>query len=160
MNYVANIAGVPVNLEWDSLPIESREFIINYGLKQYLQDGAAVSKTFTDKARLGEAKTVTEMDAEKAAGVESRIGKLKAGTVGERTRKSEPVDPIEKEMCRIVVERLRAKAKATGAKLPKAGTDEMEALIVAALEAHGDKLRAMAEKNLADLRGLDFDIEA
>jgi hypothetical protein len=46
--YTANVATVPVALPaFGDLPEDTQIFVVEYGLKQYIQDGAAVSPNST-----------------------------------------------------------------------------------------------------------------
>jgi len=53
----------PVKIEWDKLPEAAQDFIVKYGLKQYLADGMAGA----------------ENEADAKSGVESRVAKLLSG---------------------------------------------------------------------------------
>src|SRR5215207_9839998 len=77
--FAANVSTVAVNVTFGNLPEASQRFIIEYGLKQYIQDGAAVSKEFTSGERKGEKKTAEEIAAEKTEGVEERLDNLRSG---------------------------------------------------------------------------------
>lgn len=117
-----NIAGVPVNTGLANMAAPSGGFIFEYGGRQYLQDGAAVSKVFTDKERKGQAKTDEEIAQEKREGVEERLANLASG---EFTRRSaaERLSPEEAERNRICEDAIRAAAKASGVKLPTKKAD-------------------------------------
>lgn len=119
MKLVTTIAGVAVDIDFATLPEASQAFVIEYGLKQYIQDGAAVSKTFTDKDRKGQAKTEAEIEAEKREGVEERLANLVSGEFSRRGPAAPKRTPEERHRDEIVQEALERIAKATGKTLPK-----------------------------------------
>lgn len=79
-------------IDFDTLPQASKEFIINYGLKQYLNDGAAVGKD--------ECESEDERNQLKADRVADRVTKLKDGTMSIRggTRVTDPVAKIKRDL--------------------------------------------------------------
>lgn len=93
-----------ISVDWENLPDESRAFIVNYGLKQYLADGAAGA---ADNAALVE-------------GVDARVKKLLVADFS-RTRGEGAAKPDTEERIAIKLakEMLRAVAKAKGATLDK-----------------------------------------
>lgn len=119
ITFQANVAGVPCNVNFDDLPEESRSFVIEYGLRQYIQDGAAVSKTFTDKERKGQVKTDDEIAAEKQDGVLERLENLKSGEFTRRGVGEAKMTPEERERSNVIMAALTAAAKAANVKLPK-----------------------------------------
>jgi hypothetical protein len=118
MKFEANIAGVPVNVDVESLPATSVAFIMEYGLRQYIQDGAAVSKVYTTKERKGEVKTDEEIEAEKADGVKERVENLLSGEFTRRGPAAPKQTPEERYREQMVMAELERIAKATGKKLP------------------------------------------
>lgn len=129
------------------LPRESLAFLLQYGFKQYLADGAAVSKDDED----GNPKSEEEMLAEKLAGIAKRLSNVESGDFSRTSTR----DPFESELRRVVVAALKKAFKA--AKDPKKVWPEgkekradREALIARALAGpHGDQFRADAADNLA-----------
>lgn len=98
---------VEVAIDFDSLPQESKDFIISYGLKQYLNDGAAVAKDIEgDRNEL------------KADGVQKRLTKLLEGTVKERASGPRG-DQEARDRKEIAVAYIKARAQAKGASMPK-----------------------------------------
>lgn len=118
MIYAANIAGVPVNIDTSSLPEESLAFVLEYGLKQYIADGAAVSKAFISGDRKGELKTDDEIAAEKQDGVLERIENLQTGEFVRRGPAAAKLTPEEREREAVIMVELAAWAKAKDSKLP------------------------------------------
>jgi hypothetical protein len=124
MKLEANIAGVPVNITFDSLPEESKSFVIEYGLRQYVQDGAAVSKTFTSGETKGMVKTDEQIATEKREGVEERVANLLSGDFTRRGPSAARKTPEEIERESYIMAELKAAAKASNVKLPtKTGKD-------------------------------------
>lgn len=154
--YSAN--GVDTTIDFETLPEASRAFIINYGLRQYLNDGAAVAKDWTPPE--GETRTIEE---EKTRRVNDRLTKLREGTVAERASAGRTAVSVEDRIWReMAVEAIKTAAKVQGKKMPKG--DDREALITKVLAS--DKFReanvkehkarvAMAKKSI-DLG--DFDL--
>jgi hypothetical protein len=118
MKFEANIAGVPVSVDVEALPAPSVQFIMEYGLRQYIQDGAAVSKVFTDKDRKGQEKTDDEIATEKREGVEERVANLLSGEFTRRGPAQPKLSPEERHREDYVNSLLAGIAKATGKKLP------------------------------------------
>lgn len=132
-----NIAGVPVHVDFADLPAASQAFVIEYGLRQYIQDGAAVSKKDAD----GNARPDAEIAAEKADGVRARLENLAKGEFTRRNA-AERLSPEEKERDAIVFAALSAAAKATNVTLPtKTGKN-----------ANPDKLRELMNRYYAKYR--------
>lgn len=162
--FTAHVAGVACNIEWDSLPEVSRTFVIEYGLRQYIQDGAAVMKKDED----GNPRPADDIAADKKAGVEARLANLASGEFARRSTKA-PVDPAERERLAIIRADLSAWAKAAGKSLPtrtgKKANPELADKIEAAWYAkHKESLDKRVVKRLAEMARVDLgdltDIEA
>lgn len=85
-----------VSIEWDKLPPASQDFVIRYGLKQYLADGVAGAE---DQAAFD-------------AGVDERLGKLTSGDLS-RTKgegKAKPDTELGRAQ-KLAKESIRAKIK-------------------------------------------------
>jgi hypothetical protein len=150
MKLEANIAGVPVNLTYEELPTASREFVIEYGLRQYIQDGAAVSKTFTDKERKGQEKTADEIAAEKAEGVKERIENLLSGEFNRRGPAAARQTPEERERESVIMAALQAAAKAANIKLPtKTGKNADPDKLAGLVKNYYAKYQAQVDKEVA-----------
>lgn len=67
----------PVSIDFATLPEASQKFIIDYGFKQYLGDGTAVSKDDGD--------TEAKRNELKRDGIVARVKKLNEGTVTQRS---------------------------------------------------------------------------
>lgn len=90
-----------VELDWENLPSESRDFVIHYGLKQYLADGAAGA---------------TSRD-EMVAGVDERVRKLREADFTRRTGEAKP-DSETTRAIKLAKAAIRAAAKAKGVNPP------------------------------------------
>lgn len=140
--FKAAIATVPCDLTWDTLPAASQLFLAEYGLRQYLSDGAAVPLRFTSGERKGEAKTEAEIAEEKRDGVQARLDNILSG---EFTRRTAAPKQTREERIRaeVVLERLTTAAKAANVKLPpKTGKN-----------ADPDKLTELCSRYYAKYRG-------
>lgn len=149
MKFEANIATVPCVVNTDDLPATSVAFILEYGLKQYLQDGAAVSKSFLSGDRKGEAKSEDEIAEEKAEGVRERLENLASGEFTRRTA-AVKASPEERERDAIIMQRLQAAVKAIGKKLPTATGKNADPEGLAALKSrYYAKNKAAIDKEVA-----------
>lgn len=150
ITFNANIAGVACAVEFDQLPDESKRFVIEYGVRQYLNDGAAVSKQFTDKERKGMFKDAETIAEEKFQGVTERLENLRTGEFTRRGPSAPKMTPEEKERYSIVQARLDAMAKATGKSLPKkTGKDANPELLQKLHEAMYAKHKDAIDKEVA-----------
>lgn len=122
MKLEANIAGVPCVYDTETAKPESRLFLEEYGWRQYVQDGAAVSKLFTSGDRKGEAKTDAEIAEEKALGVAARLVNIE---LGEFVRRGtvERLTPEEAERIAVCEAAIRDAASAAKVKLPTKKAD-------------------------------------
>lgn len=150
MRFEANIATVPCVVDTDSLPAASVAFILEYGLKQYLQDGAAVSKLFLSGDRKGEAKSEDEIAEEKAEGVKERLQNLASGEFTRRNTAGPKATPEERERDNIIMARLQAAVKAMGKRLPTATGKNADPEYLAQLKAaYYAKNKAAIDKEVA-----------
>lgn len=144
------VANVPCHVVFHTLPEASQRFIIEYGIRQYLQDGAAVSKTFLSGDRKGETKTEAEIAEEKAEGVRERLENLRQGEFTRRSAAGPKMTPEEKERDRIVMDRLTKAVKAMGKAMPKAtGKDANPALLAQLKARYYEKNKAAIDKEVA-----------
>lgn len=150
MKFEATIANVACTIETADLPQASVEFLLAYGIRQYLQDGAAVSKKDED----GNDRPADEIAAEKEAGVKTRLDNI---TKGEFKRASGPrvTDPKAKVEREMALSYLKPAYKKAGKELPKG--EELAAKIaafwaseknVAALGKERDRRVAAATKKI------------
>lgn len=109
-------------LDSADLPEASREFLLAYGYKQYIADGAAVSKFDSDGTEL----TDDEMEAAKVEGADKRFANVQSGDFTRTASR----DPVEVETRRVAQAWLRAECKARKLKYPdgKANKAAREAL--------------------------------
>jgi hypothetical protein len=146
------ILGTVYETESDNLPQASVEFLLAYGYRQYLADGAAVAKEDKD----GNVRDQDEIDALKVSGVEKRWDNVQIGTFpaggGQR-------DPFTTELNRVAREAFAGAVKATGKTLPKDKETKREMLRRFTEKNYG-KLERIARDNLARKADLDpFEVE-
>lgn len=142
LTYVTTIANVPVDIAWDAIPEASRLFLAEYGIRQYLNDGAAVPKTFTTGERKGQAKSEAEIAEEKREGVAARLDNILSGEFTRRMA-APKITTEERIRTEVVMDRLTAAAKAANVKLPsKTGKN-----------ADPDKLTELCNRYYAKYRG-------
>jgi hypothetical protein len=163
ITFEASIANVPCRVVFADLPEESQRFVVEYGIRQYLNDGAAVSKLHTDKERRGIAKTELEILNEKQDGVTERLANLQSGEFTRRGTGAAKMTPEEKERYSIVQARLDAMAKATGKVLPKktgkdANPELLQKLHEAMYTKHKDAIDKEVSRRLKAARTEDSDV--
>jgi hypothetical protein len=134
-DYAANIATVPIALKFADLPEVAQLFVVEYGLKQYIQDGAAVSKKENEGKDDERVRSPEEIATLKIEGVNERVANLQAG---EFTRRSSAVKltPEEKHRNDVIMDGLRKFADSIGKKLPprtgkKADPEKLDAQMAA-----------------------------
>ncbi len=154
VKFEAAIANVPCSVDFATLPEASQRFIVEYGLRQYLNDGAAASL----RDREGNPKTAEALAEEKAEGVRDRLAKLASGEFTRRAAAKQAVDPAERERNAIIREKLEAAARAVGKKLPKAGTPEQVALFQAMYEKNKVAIDKEVKRRLAVGADLDLSV--
>lgn len=144
----ANVATVAVAIDFAALPDASQQFIVEYGLRQYVQDGAAVSKQVKDGEVMRD-RTADEIADLKREGVEERIANLLAG---EFTRRGAAVKltPEEKERNAIIMDGLANIAKSVGKALPtRTGKKANPELLDQMVAAYYAKNQADVDKEVA-----------
>lgn len=124
-----------VELDFASLPQAAQEFIVAYGLRQYLNDGAAVAKDECDSE--------DERNKLKIDRINERVQKLRDGTMSQRGGGTRVTDPIQKIKREIATEILKAYAKANDITMWKGA--ELTAKIETFWEKNGDKPKIKAE---------------
>lgn len=142
--FTANIAGVPVDIAFADLPEASQLFQVEYGAKQYVQDGAAVSKKENEGKDDERLRTAEEIAALKIEGVNERVANLLAG---EFTRRSSAVKltPEEKHRADVVMDGLRKFAATINKPLPtrtgkKAEPEKLDTLMKNWYAKYQDKI--------------------
>lgn len=119
----------PVKVDFDALPETSKDFVIRYGLKQYLADGMAGAENV----------------ATAKAGVEARVAKLESGDLSRsRGEGKEAPDTVETRAIKLAKAAIRANAKAKNIK----PTKEQVADAAAKLVAKDDSWKAKAKEQL------------
>lgn len=137
MQYTIHVNAVDrdITVDWDSMPETAREFVIQYGLRQKLND-CHVSGETPDEKNAAVDKTVAALMSG-----DIRVGAARAG---------DPVSAEAKRLARgLATERFRKDGKA---KKGFAETDEFKALV--ATYANHPKVRAQAESNVASAKAL------
>lgn len=128
----SKFAPATVSVEFDKLPEASREFIIRYGLKQYLADGVAGVET----------------QDEFNAGVTERTTKLEKGDLSRERKASAKVDDETGRTIKLVREMIRGKIKGANLKVEKEAFDAMVEKFLSD-ESKTAPFRAEAERQLA-----------
>lgn len=97
-----------VSIDWDKLPQASQDFVIRYGLKQWLQDGTVKAETQSQFAEC----------------IEARMTKLKAADFSRTVGQSGPTDDPETEGRRLALVDIQEMMKTAGIKADKAKVKE------------------------------------
>ena len=119
-----------VNVDFDGLPAASQQFLIAYGIKQYLADGAAGTTTNEDLK----------------AGVDERLTKMKEGTVKTRTSSGKgPSDNVDVVAKQLATRLIRDKAKAKGVTLTK---EKLAELVEKLLNLQGEDFKRQAAEEI------------
>lgn len=120
----------PVELDFATLPQVSQDFIVRYGLKQYLADGMAGA----------------ESEAVAGEGVKARVAKLVSGDLSRTagTGGGKP-DTLAVITARLARDFIKGKLAAAG----KTFTKEQMASAIVALVAKDDRFKKEAEKQMA-----------
>ena len=144
------IAGVNCFTRFANLPLESIAFLLDYGAKQYYQDGAAVETKDDDDKPL-DADTVR---AAKEAGVKNRLDNVAKGEF--KRSGSRTTDPAEKHRNAILDDIIKAACKEKGVTFSKLGKEKIAELRTAYYAARKEKVDAEVAKRMesADLGDL------
>lgn len=104
-----------------TLPAASIVALANRGLQRVLgsEVSAKVSGWKKTKEEAGAEVTESDVAAFQAEAYGKALDALRAGTIGTRAPRGEPVDPIEAEMHRVAKERVVTTLKGAGISIPK-----------------------------------------
>jgi hypothetical protein len=132
----------PVEINWDQVPEEARQFVIKYGLKQYLADGIAGAEN-VQAAKEGVAERVRKI--------------LEADFQRTRGEGGAKPDTVEGLALKLAKDAVRAKAKERKVKLEK---EQVEAAAKAWVD-RDPKFLEMAQEELNRKAGLmdSFDLD-
>lgn len=133
----------PASIDWEKLPEASRDFVIRYGLKQYLADGMAGAENVADAA----------------TGVAARVAKLLSGDLT-RTRgeAKEATDTVGGRATKLVKAAIRTTMKAKDVKASKEAVAEAAKKLLAD-EAKAKPWLAKAQKQLDDEAKMADDLD-
>lgn len=136
-----------VNVDYDSLADNVKDFVIHYGLTQILNDAMSGVK-------VGRGQTATEEQAaEGRALVDKRLSALLAGELRARRQGAvkEPVDPVAKRALAIAETRVRESADFKNwVSAHKPPVKEVNAQVRRNAEAAASKFMDLARKQLDD----------
>jgi hypothetical protein len=138
-----------VAIDWQALPEQSQDFIIRYGLKQYLADSMASSAN----------------EAEAKVAIEERLKKLVSGDLTRtRTASGDKPDTVELRALKNVKALIRSMAKTAGKEVTKEQVESAAKLYLAGekgkpfyaeakrqLEAEAALAQGVADDEQADL---------
>jgi hypothetical protein len=133
----------PVKVDFDKLPDASKEFVIRYGLKQYLADGMAGAANVEEAGN----------------GVKARMAKLESGDLT-RTRGEgkEAPDTVETRAIKLIKAAIRTQMKAKNVKADKDAINDAAKKVLAD-EKKGQPWRDKAKKQLDDEAKLAGDLD-
>lgn len=133
---------------------------MHFGLKQRLANSYASAGTAKNEA--GGLLSLSEREALWQSSFDKVFAKMVEGkavdwsSVWSESTGREPVDPIEREIARIVRAKLEAWAKKSEKTLPKAASPEYAGLVAKLLAKQGDAIRAEAARRVAEVDDLDI----
>lgn len=162
MKLEQNIAGVPCTFDSDSAKPESVAFLLEYGWRQYLQDGAAVSKVHQSGDLKGTVKSEEEIAEEKRQGVMERLENIVNGEFTRRGPGAPKLSPTERYRLEITEQKIRDAAKAVGKKVPtktgpKADAGWWEAMVAKVYTKYQGEIDKEVERRLkADAKPMDL----
>lgn len=138
-------AGETLAVDLASLDPKGLAYLIEYGLKQSLNDAVAGCTEVPE----AQGKATMRLDA------------IRAGTIGQRKVKARVVtDPVEAEAMRLAEERVRAAIKAKGLKVKAIERAKLEEMVRTVFESDREKLLGLARKNLEATSKGTLDIES
>ena len=119
--------GQAVEVDFAALPANSQEFVINYGLRQILND------CHSSVTRAGWEGTSEEFAEAIMSAVNAKLSALSTGDLTTRRGSGQPADPVEREALKIAREELTAAVKAKGKRIKQ--IENFDELV----KAHADK---------------------
>jgi hypothetical protein len=153
IKFEANIATVPVVVNFDELPESSKTFVIEYGLRQYINDGAAASLKDAD----GNRKSDEDLATEKRTGVERRLENLRSGEFTRRTA-AEPKDPVLATRRAVLMEvYVKPAIKAGNRKLKEFTAEQLAAACDRAYAKHGASVDKEVKRRMSLAAPIDLD---
>ena len=144
--------GQSIEIDFAALPANSQDFIINYGLRQILND---CHSSLTIKGWEGD-----KADFDKAVmeAVEEKFGAIMSGDLTIRgTGEPRIVDPVEKEVRAIARAEIETKLQGANLSARKIGKEKMAELLAAHIEKSGDRLRKDAKAAIKRREAIDVD---
>lgn len=145
--------GQSVEVDFKALPANSQEFIINYGLRQMLND---CHSALTVKGWEGTQEAFNEAVMK---AVSDKLAAIASGDLSIRKAgKAEPVDPVERLALRMARELIKDALAAKKLTIKKIGEEKFESLVEAKMEKDGEALRKEAKAQLkrkADLQAAE-----
>lgn len=142
MQITINKTASIVEVDYDNLPDNSKAFILNYGIRQILNDchSSIIRKDFETNEAF--AKAVSDA-------VSAKITALAAGDLTiRRGGSSQPADPVEREALAIARAEIKSAAKAKGLSLKVLGEEKFAELVKANLAKNGERITKQAKANL------------
>ena len=134
-----NILGKAVEIDFDALPAGSKDFVINYGLKQLLADSHVSGETPDEKLGL----------------LNKKLDKLMEGTLHIRTATRDG-DPVAREITKLATAKTAEHFKKLGHPVSKVAKADVDA-IMAKFRAH-PKLIELAKANVEAASGLEIEL--
>lgn len=135
-------------VDFDKLPDNAQRFIIEYGLRQILNDAHSqcIVKNYDDMEEL-------KSDVESA--IKAKLGALQSGEITTRRATHKPADPIEAEAIKIAREAVKAKLAANDMTLKSVGSENVNKLVDQYLDKYGDATRKEAKKRVEAMNKAD-----
>lgn len=152
-NITINKTNATREIDFDSLPDNAKSFVIEYGLKQLLNDchSSIARKDY-------ESQEDFEKDVHEK--VDAKITSLKDGSLTIRSASVRaPADPVGKEVHKIANDILLEAIRAHGTTKKAIGAEKWNALLSDLIEKNKDSYTKQAKKNIKEREELNAGIE-
>lgn len=142
MTYTIRVARINRNevVDFDALPAKSKDFVINYGLKQLLNDSIVSGET----------------DSERNGLLDKKLDKLFEGTLDVREGGTRESDPLARAITRIATGKTAEHFRKLGIKTTQINADDWK-VILGKFRVH-PKIIALAEKEVAESADITIEL--
>lgn len=133
------------------IPASGIYYLLQYGFAKSVQDSVAgMKKKLTEeKGEDGEPKfTADEVEAQLREAQQERITRILEGTIGTRTAGAPRATPFEAMVTKVAKAMLKAAAAKIKKVLPKADSEEYEALLAGFTAKHKERIEEEAKRRM------------
>lgn len=151
-----------VEVDFDSLPDNAKEYVITYGLKQVLNDSHSAYRMAKpeEEAEGTVFDNVEEFQEAVQEVIDAKVEALMDGSVTIRTGVSRaPVDPVGKEAYRLAQGKVKDMLKNAGYKLRDLPKGKLGDMTQEHLDKNSEHYRKLAERNLSAVQEIDINLD-